>query len=744
MATKHFGLLAVCPHSGSRGVSTQREATRLHRPGNGLDNRSLGLGALALAAAVRAVPSPPSESRLQRRRPRRALPAALPARTTPNPADPGSPLGRWPPDAPRTAFRALHASCPGPSPPGVCVRDRCPESGASSPHLGQLPARAPPQALGRPRAGPRGGLRASRGARKCRRRGAGLPVGAARACGPPRGGRGLLRPRVPWPPGPAGAGAAGAAGGAEEGRRRARPHGSGLRGGAGGLGPSSPFRAAPAPPTTAGGRAARRPPRGPGRKPRAAPHRHLRGDGGPVCPRTPGPFLAAGRGCPSSRPARAGPGGGCCDPGPGFPAGRPAQCAAALRGHRPSGCPGRDSHSWCVCKARQGEPPGLGLQNTMERATLMDTHTASLAQVTGDSQASCWAPSVAKRGAQSAKPTPTQEALEEEEPRQRERVLGPLQGTPWALGLLDGCGNEEAGDRPRESLRVPVVSAKPGGQSSLDGRVSPSEASPNACSAASRRGPRKGRPYQCGTCDRSFKCYSDVVKHQSIHSGEKPYACSDCGKAFIHSSHVVRHQRTHHGEKPYVCKECGRAFSQSFNLVRHQRTHTGEKPYGCAECGKCFGQRSDAAKHQRTHTGERPYACSECGKAFLHSSNVARHQRTHHGESPYECQECGQAFSQSSNLLQHRRVHTGEKPYACPECGRAFSRSSFLSEHRRIHTGEKPYACGECGRAFRALSGFFRHRRVHTGEKPFHCTECGRAFRLSSHLIQHQRVHGAD
>uniref|UniRef100_M3YAR4 Uncharacterized protein n=1 Tax=Mustela putorius furo TaxID=9669 RepID=M3YAR4_MUSPF len=83
----------------------------------------------------------------------------------------------------------------------------------------------------------------------------------------------------------------------------------------------------------------------------------------------------------------------------------------------------------------------------------MDTHTASLAQVTGGSQASCWAPSVAEQGAQSAKPTPTQEALEEEEPCQGERVLGPLQGPPWALGLLDGCGNEEAGDRPRDSLK---------------------------------------------------------------------------------------------------------------------------------------------------------------------------------------------------------------------------------------------------------------------------------------------------
>ncbi|XP_077703648.1 zinc finger protein 696 isoform X3 [Canis aureus] len=322
----------------------------------------------------------------------------------------------------------------------------------------------------------------------------------------------------------------------------------------------------------------------------------------------------------------------------------------------------------------------------MDRATLVDTHAASLAPASGDSQASGCAASVAERGAQaqSAELTVRQEALEEEGTWHGESTQGP----PWTHEPPDRCGNEGARDSPRGSPRVPEVSETPGGDTGHESSAPPgSEAALRALPDTGGRGPGRGRPYQCSTCDRSFKCYSDAAKHQSIHSGEKPYSCSDCGKAFIHSSHVVRHQRTHHGEKPYVCKECGRAFSQSFNLVRHQRTHTGEKPYGCAECGKAFGQRSDAAKHQRTHTGERPYACSECGKAFLHSSNVVRHQRTHRGDSPYECQECGQAFSQSSNLLQHRRVHTGEKPYACPECGRAFSRSSFLSEHRRIHTG---------------------------------------------------------
>ncbi|XP_070320482.1 zinc finger protein 696 [Odocoileus virginianus] len=389
------------------------------------------------------------------------------------------------------------------------------------------------------------------------------------------------------------------------------------------------------------------------------------------------------------------------------------------------------SHCGHFCRKQQTEP-GLGLQTTTERAALMDIRTAFQA-LKGSHWASCCAASAAEHGAQSAGLMPRQVALKEG--GHGEATPGLLQGPSRTLGLPDPCGNKEAAERPRGSPWVPAVH---------EDRVSRSEVTLNTTSAVDGRGPWKGQPYRCSTCDRSFKCYSDAVKHQSIHSGEKPYECSDCGKAFIHSSHVVRHQRIHNGEKPYVCKECGKAFSQSFNLIRHQRIHTGEKPYECAECGKSFSQRSDAVKHQRTHTGERLYECSECGKTFIHSSNVVRHQRIHHRENPYECKECGKAFSQSSNLIQHQRVHTGEKPYACQECGRAFSRSSFLSEHRRIHTGEKPYECGECGRSFRALSGFFRHQRIHTGEKPFRCAQCGRAFRLSFHLIQHQRVHGTE
>ncbi|KAF3822810.1 hypothetical protein GH733_008184 [Mirounga leonina] len=259
----------------------------------------------------------------------------------------------------------------------------------------------------------------------------------------------------------------------------------------------------------------------------------------------------------------------------------------ALSSPPPSLCP----HSWCFCKAQQGEPqawisrhhgqgypdghthrlfhhhtlmphvrqrePGWGMAmaaRTYCTPPHTHLHLFSLEVREPLCQASGCAASVAERGAQSTAPTPERGALEEEGAGRGESALGPFQGPPWARGPPDGGASEEAGDRPAGSPGVPVVSERPGGQNGLESSGSRSGATPHARSAAGGRGPREGRPYQCGTCDRSFRCSSDVAKHRGIHSGAKPYACGD-------------------GEKPFRCTECGRTFRLSSHLIQHQRLH---------------------------------------------------------------------------------------------------------------------------------------------------------------------------
>ncbi|KAM4034692.1 LOW QUALITY PROTEIN: uncharacterized protein ACNLHF_021371 [Anomaloglossus baeobatrachus] len=250
------------------------------------------------------------------------------------------------------------------------------------------------------------------------------------------------------------------------------------------------------------------------------------------------------------------------------------------------------------------------------------------------------------------------------------------------------------------------------------------------------------KTFSCLECGKCFNLKSSFVRHHRTHTGEKPFSCSECGKCFnrktnqgekklmhrrraVHprffqfqinrKTNLVSHQSIHTGKKPFPCPECGKCFTRKTNLVIHQRIHTGKKPFSCTECGKCFKEKSYLITHQRrSHTFEKPFSCSECGSCFKEKCSLVKHQRTHTGEKPYSCSECEKCFTEKSKLVKHLRIHTGEKPYSCSECGKCFIQKPHLVIHQRSHTGEKPYSCVECGKCFMDKSSLVRHKKRHT------------------------------
>jgi uncharacterized Zn-finger protein len=73
-----------------------------------------------------------------------------------------------------------------------------------------------------------------------------------------------------------------------------------------------------------------------------------------------------------------------------------------------------------------------------------------------------------------------------------------------------------------------------------------------------------------------------------VHSGDKPYKCDQCDIGFGRHSHLVRHLLTCRDDqcpikKPntHLCEVCKTYFSYKRYLVRHMSVHCGNKPYKC-------------------------------------------------------------------------------------------------------------------------------------------------------------------
>uniref|UniRef100_A0A452HGW8 Uncharacterized protein n=1 Tax=Gopherus agassizii TaxID=38772 RepID=A0A452HGW8_9SAUR len=145
----------------------------------------------------------------------------------------------------------------------------------------------------------------------------------------------------------------------------------------------------------------------------------------------------------------------------------------------------------------------------------------------------------------------------------------------------------------------------------------------------------------------------DPRVQQADPNAETSWHCLQCGKGFIVRSQLVTHQTIHTGEKPLQCLYPEESFSNRSDLNNHERSHTIQ----CLECGKCFSSKSALNSHKKSHRGDRSHKCLDCGKSFKRKSDLVNHQAIHTGERPHKCLDCGKTFTWRSALVNHQAIH---------------------------------------------------------------------------------------
>lgn len=112
---------------------------------------------------------------------------------------------------------------------------------------------------------------------------------------------------------------------------------------------------------------------------------------------------------------------------------------------------------------------------------------------------------------------------------------------------------------------------------------------------------------QCGECGKWIKNGGQYRKHMRDHrSSHKVFQCPHCPKispnAAALNGHIIY---VHLTKRNFHCKFCEKSFKRKTELVEHESTHTGDSKFECSVCQKRFNCVANMYCHKkRVHSEE--------------------------------------------------------------------------------------------------------------------------------------------
>lgn len=259
--------------------------------------------------------------------------------------------------------------------------------------------------------------------------------------------------------------------------------------------------------------------------------------------------------------------------------------------------------------------------------------------------------------------------------------------------------------------------------------------------------------HKCDLCNRSFRLFSSLLRHQVVHNEQ---LLPPPSKSFQHQVEQLK-------KNTYSCPDCGKLFSRAKALQFHMKSHGYETGHSsspratvadpatvedlqCATCLAHFNNKTSLRAH-RKHCIKRDiqgfdFHTEPSGnddKPLKNSMAVSTLESSEHLTlSTLNTEVKTEMDSGELKLKNHSNPGSTDLKYKCKKCDRSFSVVGALNFHKRIHAeGYKSVAKTKL-----AMSVMFKKPKQEEPVKGlFHCSECGRRFMTNSALGSHKRWH---